>query len=728
MTKSKKIICIILAGLIAVSAVAGTLFYVFNRYSKSDFVMLNLPVNPDNRVEFRNNVHIADSPSQIQKYYDTVSVNNEEYTIVYENALPNFFRDMQIGEVFCVYPDSNATESFFALGFCGKLTGINENNGKHYVSFTMPELTDIFKDIYINTSVSDKSSVVSTAFYPSEIITNVQHLQTHNAPQTLMCTSVHPIAFTATAAKKTSKSIDESVSYKFKELQSASLLDDYILICEQLKLKFDCKVTDEDGFGIGVSGDVTLEETAVKMLLDYHYDEAEDVVKINDYSLGFITKQKVNLGLSAEQSVGLDDLDFDLSEKIQIIDIEDVTESEKGKIVLGTYLIGLEAALPILQNDTNKVSYLSLGIAVQLSLTGNGELSLKYDIEESGFAQIEVNGNGENTHLIKGYDYPNPITESRKPTDEELSSVPNITSEIKGEANFNLAFGADIGVCILGMIPIKQANNLVEFEIAKSFTEEHQKNESVEVISNNYLLDDNIDSLIISTNSHLKIHLGAKINFGPLKYKVAEMGGSIQLFKDVWYQSPPAIGFSHSQCGFGGVFVGETYSDDELDKSFKAYMKDTDQDSIITSAKDSLFGSLVNAAFNDLDFDPLDIASYLGTDIDNYKFNYYTSGIIYVRNQTNKVVAVFVIGEDIGNISGVHNGLGSSKIEQIYSAPDLSAEVDIKIGSLARSLLDIDWLEDTNLAGNTYYSCDSNEQMDLIYCNDSLKMIIVTEK
>ena len=55
MTKSKKIICIILAGLIAVSAVAGTLFYVFNRYSKSDFTMLNLPVNPDDHVEFRNN-------------------------------------------------------------------------------------------------------------------------------------------------------------------------------------------------------------------------------------------------------------------------------------------------------------------------------------------------------------------------------------------------------------------------------------------------------------------------------------------------------------------------------------------------------------------------------------------------------------------------------------------------------------------------------------------------
>ncbi len=82
MTKSKKIICIILAGLIAVSAVTGTLFYIFNRYSKTDFAVLTLPANPDNYVDFRNDVHIASNPSDIQKNYDTVSVNNGEYTIV----------------------------------------------------------------------------------------------------------------------------------------------------------------------------------------------------------------------------------------------------------------------------------------------------------------------------------------------------------------------------------------------------------------------------------------------------------------------------------------------------------------------------------------------------------------------------------------------------------------------------------------------------------------------
>lgn len=723
MTKTKKIFCIILAGLIAVSAFSGTLFYILSRYKNTEFTVLKYPANTDNYVNFKNGVHIADASCEIQKHFDTVSVNNDEYIIVYKKALPNFFRDMKVGDVFCVYPDSTAAESFFALGFCGRLTSISSDNIRYAVSFTIPELTDVFSDIYINTCIKNNTSVISTAFYPNENVTAVQSLK---SPAD-MCDFVDPMPL-ATTPQKASVEIENSIKYKFNEPETTSLLDGYSPICERLKLKFKGKVTDDDGFSIGASGDITLEEAAVKMLLDYHYDEASDTVKIADYSLGFITKQKINLSLSAEQSIGLDDLNFDLSEKVQIIDIEDVTESEKGKIVLGTYLIGWEAALPILQNNTNKVSYLSLGIAIQLSLTGSGKLSLEYNVEESGFAQIEVNGNENNTYLIKGYDYPNPIKENRQPTNEELSSIPSVTSKIKGEASFDLAFGADIGICILGMIPIKQSNNLVEVEITKTFNEEKQKDKSVEIIRNNYLLDDNVDSLILSTNSHLKMHLGAKINTGILKRTVGEIGGNIQLFKEVWYQSPPAIGFSHFQCGFGGVFVGETYCDDELDKAYKAYMKDTNQNSIITSAKDSLFGSLANAAFNKLDFAPLDIAAYLGEEIDNYKFNYYSSGITYARDENGKVVAAFVTGEDIANIAGVHNGLSSAKIEQVYSSPDLSVEVNINIGSLVRWLLGIDWLDDTNLAGKTYYSCDSDEQMDLIFYDDTLKMIVVTTK
>ena len=726
MTKNKKVLCIVLAGIIVFLTVAGILFYIFGYYGKKDFSLLKLPVNPHNYVDFKKTVHVAEKSSEIQKNCDTVGVSDEKYTIVYKKELPDFFENMKTGDVFCVYPDGSASESFFALGFCGKLTDIKENGDKYVVSFVMPELKEVFSDVYINTNVSGKPAVSSTAFYPNENVVDVQQTETYNIPKTLSLTSGQSEFLSASVNHKVTKTIEESVGYKFEEPKSESLLDDYTLICEKLKLKFDFEVANDEGSSFEASGDVTLEETAVKLVLDYHLDEATDTVQINDYSIGFITKQKVNLSFNAGQSYSLNDLDFDLSEKIQIIDVEDVTESEEGKVILGTYLIGLEAALPIFENDTNDVNYLSLGIAVQLTLTGTGEISLECDFEESGFAQIEVNSNGKNKHLIKGYDYPNPVKETRSPTEEEKASVPSVTSKMNGKAEFNIAFGGDIGVCILGMIPIKQANNFVEFEIVKKVNQQTSTNKKVDVINNNYLSDDSVDSLIISSNSYLKMHFGGKINFGNLKYKLGEMGGSIQLFKDVWYQSPPATGFSHSQCGFGGVFVGETYTDEEMKDAFNTYMKDTSQNSIVTYVKDSLFGSLINVAFNEFDLDFIDMASFLGESFENCKFNYFTSGIIYVRDPNNTVVASIVIGEDITNITGVHIGLSSSKIVQVYSAPDLSAEVHINIGSFVRSFFDIDWLKNTDLLCNTYYSCDSNETMNLIFCDNSLKMIVVT--
>ena len=721
----KKTICIILIVFVAVLAGAGVFFCnIFQHYSKTNFVISSFPANAGNYVDFRRDVHIADDSARLQKNYNTVRVDHTEYTIVYDNKLPDFFRDLKPGDIFCVYPDSSASESFFALGFCGRLTAVNEGNDGCSVSFTLPELTDVFSDIYISTNLWDKASEISMAFYPSENVTELRCLQAQNVPPIFMCAAIGQ-ATHAVSGQRSAIELNGSFGYQFKEPETASLLEDYVLVCEELNLKLDGSVTGSDGGSFDVKGEVCLEEIAVKMLLDYHYDEGLDTVEINDYSLGFTAKQKVDLSLSAEQSIGLDDIGVDLSDEVQIIKLEDVTESEKGKIVLGTYLIGWEAALPILQNDTNKVSYLSLGIAVQLSLTGSGELSLEYSIEESGFAQIEVNENGENIYLMKDYDYPNPVTERREPTEKEAASIPCVTSEVRGEVSFDLAFGVDIGLCILGMIPIKLANNLLEIEMTKSFSGNQQADEVEKVISSNYLVDDDVDSVMISTGSQLKMYLGAKVNGGIFEHTIVEMGGGVQLFKKVLYQFPSPIGFSHSQCGFGGVFVGETYSDQELAEAFKAYMKNTDQDGIVTYVKDSLFGSLANAAFNDWGFDPLDIAAYLGEDVERYKFNYYTSGIIYVRDESDMVVAAFVIGEDVANMASVHIGLSARKIEQIYSAPDSSAEVNINVGWLVRKMFGIDWIENTNLSVSTYDSCDSDERMDLLFGDDSLKMIII---
>lgn len=729
--KQTKIICIILAGVLAFSAVTGYIvFYIANLDNDNFFSMLKVDVNQNNYVSFKSDVHIADNPTEIQENFISVDVKGNEYTLVYKNKLPDFFGQIKKGEFFCVYPDDQSSDSFFALGFCGEIISVEEKNDNYRVSFATPKLTDVFSNIYINTQTAGDESVVSGAFYANENVLGIQ-------AASLGVTQINAhkdLLSTASKAKKEEDSLtlgNTTVGYKFKGTTKKSLLDDYVLLCDKLKLNIKQKSSQDETFAI--EGTVTLEEMATKMLLDYHYDESTDTVIVKDYSLGFIAKQKVDLKMTAEKSVALDDINVDLSEKAKIIDIEDVTESEEGKIVLGTYLIGVEAALPvgkkskpILQNDVNDVSYLSLGIAVQFCITTSGELSFEYSVEESGFTQIEVNGNGDNICLTKGYDYPNPVTEGRTPTLQEEKSCPTVTSEISGKANLNVSFGGDIGLCILGMIPVKMSNNFFEFDITKKFSQKEDEEKATEVIKNNYLLDDNVDSLTISTSSYLKMHLGAKIDFGKLKYTVAETGGSIQLFKEVWFQSPPAVGFSHSQCGFGGIFLGEKYSDDELNSTFKEYMKGTDKDSILLSASDSLFGSIINAAVNDLQIDLLGLASYIGADLEKYKTNYFSAGVIYVRDENDIVVATVVVSDRITNDIGVHNGLSNKKIEQVYSAPDFSAGVEINIGSLVKNIFGIDGIENKNILGSTYFSCDSNDKMDLVFSDQKLVLIVLT--
>lgn len=734
--KQVKIVCIIFAVLIALSAAVGIVVCLYNNfgYGSGDFSALNTASSPENFVSFKSGVNVADDPKEAEKNFDSLETHNDEYTIFYKKSIPDFFRNIKNGELFCVYPDDRAKESFFAMGFCGKITEINEKSEPYSVSFTIPEFTEVFSDIHIDTRNSNSDALTLTGFRPSENVTAAPSVNYYkNTMQIAKCGSPPLSALSSSVYEDSLEIGDNTVGFKYKEPETQSLVDDYVLICDELKLNIEHKSSDNEFFT--AKGTVTLEDTALKLLLDYHYDESSDTVKVNDCSMGMITKQKIDLSFSGKDSIGLDKINSLLSDKTQIIDIEDVTETEKGKIILGTYLIGWEAALPIsdgkktiAKNRINDVSYLSLGIAIQFSITAKGELSLEYKIKESGFTQIEANGKGKNKKIVRGYDYPNPVTEQRQPTEEEEQSLPGVTSEIKGEASFDAAFGGDVGICILGMVPVKQANNFLEFEITRSFTDKINEEKATPVMDNNYLLDENVDYLTLGSNSYLKMHLGAKVKLGKLKYTVAELDGKIQLMDKIWLQYPPAKGFSHSHCGFGGVFVGEAYTDEELDEAFNSYMADTNQKSILTTAKDSLLGSVVNAAINNKSISIANMSDLIGKNADDYNYSYFSSGVIYARDKSNKVVASIITGKDITNASGIHNGLSPKKIKQVYSSPDLSAEIDINIGSILKFILGIDGIENGKITESVYLSKDSKEQMSLLFCDDSLKLIIVTEK
>lgn len=723
MKKHKK--GILVGSIVVIGAVLCVVIGVFlasGLYNKYFFSNIEYKRNNDNYVKFNDDVFVEEKSSELQKNFQSMESEEGEYILIYKDELPEFFHDMKKNNIFCVYPDEKASESFLAMGFCGKYISCTQDREIYRVKFRIPQLKEVFSDVYLNTDGEKGSTISSAHFIPSDNVA----VSTDSDIKMPLYAMIQPSVIGADVIKDSITIGDTEAGFTYKKSSKESLKKGYTLLGDKLKLSLKNK-SSSDICDLILNGSVTLEQPAVKMVLDYHYDKKKGKVNIKDYSLGFIAKQKIDLSIEGQKEVGLDDLNADLSDLIHVIDIEDTTESEKGKLVLGTYLIGMQAALPILYNDTNKVSYLSLGVAIQLTVTASGTLSLEYSIEESGFTQIEENANGKNVRISKGYDYPNPVVDKNTPTKEQENSKPEIVSAVKGEASLDLGFGIDVGMCIMGMIPMKLATNVVEMELTRSFSENDSgQNEKKEIYKDQYILDENVNYLIVSNNAYLKTYIGAKVKLGVLKYNVGKAGSNVLLYKDVVFQYPNPIGFSHSQCGFGGVYAGEKYSDEELSNAYSEYAKIAGIDSILSSAKDSTVGNVVDGMFSKVGSDLLSISEYIDMDMDNYKFDYYTAGVLYVRNSNNVVAAELISDEKIINAIGFRTGFSYKKTEEVYSSPNESYSIDISIGWIARKLLGIEDFEDMAITYSEYQSADSNEKMELIYGDDELKLIIIT--
>ncbi len=706
MTRRQKIFAGFCGSLFLLSIIAAIFFWSQTLYNDRAFSSLSSD-RDTNHVQIHSDVRIAAPSDGLQADFKGVTRDGTSYTVSYAHAIPDFFKALSVGDRFLVYPNPQAEESFFSLGFCGQVEGIDNSS----VRFSIPPLQDIFSELYICT---DGQLSRSAVFHPAA---NVSCSNTLSSPAT---------AYSSQVSDNPKLSVSDSIAYRYKQPSTSSLLEDYILLGDELSLRFDCSVQDETDFSFRAKGTVDLEGIAVKCLLDYRYNKSTNTVDVRDYALGFTAKHRVDMTLSAEKEADLTEpFGIDMQNDRHILDIVDVTESEKGKIVLGTYLIGLEADLPLLENEVNRVSRLSLGVAVQLSVTASGKLALEYDMESSGFSRIEVNSNNDCHYLSKGYAYPNPVTDSREPNQNELLSKPAITAEISGSAQFDLAVGADIGICILGLIPIKQTIRLVEADIAGTFSDASEK-ELADVTKNGYLTDQSATRLICSTSSHLKLHLGANINLGPLSYSIGQADGSIQLFKNVWYQYPPPQGFTHDQCDFGGICLGETYTEQELNDAFQEYLNSTDNNGILTQLADSLAGSLINTAINDWHWDLLSLLQQFGFDPDEYHFQYYASGVVYIRDAQNTVVAAIIIGDTVTNRIGIAPGLTYRTVENVYSVPDFIAAFDLRIGTLAKSILGLDGIDDSNWSIRSYSSKNSTDQMHLICIDEDIKLIFLT--
>jgi len=374
-----------------------------------------------NSVQFKDSIKIPENTKEVEKHLSEIgSYDNGNYLLVYKE-LPTFFNNLQKGDVFCVLPDTKSSDECFQNGFCGKLIEIRTEEGKQCVEFSVPSASEVFSKISISTF--GESEVSDVKFVPSDNISVENYTP---------ITASMGAGYSAVTAKSSSLTLnDTTVGYSFFKSDKESLLDNYSVICKKLDLKIKQKGISIDSGDASVSGNVSLEYPSIKYQFESHTDENGQAV-VDKYDLGFISKQSVDLKLEAKKEVGLDDLSPKPTlEKYGILDVSDVTENEKGKIVIGTFLVGTQAVLPLLYNTNNKVSYISFGIAFQFSITASGELSLELKVNESGLMEAVANDEKQ-SFKVYSPNHPNPVISNVENTIAEDKDKAKITVKSKG--------------------------------------------------------------------------------------------------------------------------------------------------------------------------------------------------------------------------------------------------------------------------------------------------------
>ncbi len=635
-------LCIVLCvALLIVSAA----YFVPSTTDAVQLMSKDTSVSQNSNISFQDNVKISTDNEDIQRKFKAIELDSSgKYTIYYRSEIPEFFKSLKTGDLFCVFPDKTAKESIFIMGFCGEVTEISETN--HYISFVLPPIYKIFDQLRIDTS---KTNITGVSFIPESNCTSVQY---------------SPLSIGNANFLNASSAIslgDTTISYKYKENTQEPLIEGYNILFKELKINVNHKSSD----GFTLKGSVTLENPAVNLLLDYDYDENGETVNINDYAFDFISKQKLDLKFSGKTKLLDISPNKKLSEIISPVNIVDVTENEQGKIVLGTFILGYESMLPIGNNITNKVNYLSFGIAFQLAVTASGSITLEYDYGQKSFLEVHAAPSGSSA-TVKNYSYPHPVVDETPPSASIEKEPVECNSSYSGSLKFNAGVSFDVGLCILGMIPLKICNG-IEGEIESTFDTQEK---AVNLVEGGYVSDTNIDSYHIDLYSRLKFYFGAKIKGNDNLSENIRFEKQLARFELI--RIPKATDFSIEECSFADIQLGQCYTDEEISLALENYAKknknynyfDYYKDVAIDSVLQDIwrdFPEIIREMTNGIDFD---------IDYDNAKINYYPSGAFFIRNEQNKVVSILITGKKISNQAGLNGNIKTEDVKNLYGAPD----------------------------------------------------------
>lgn len=704
--QSKNIYFGVAAGAIVwICVIAIIITSVFGIYHNKPFVhSIQSSQSEENIAKFKDDVILLDEDNLERGLQEvTYDESKYEYTITYK-TLPDSFKQLNNGAIFVVPSNHNSKNYNFQVGFSGKVV----EYGDTYIVFSIPKFNEIFDNFKVTNSSIMANNVI---FVPEEGV----------EIDGFLTDSLNTASIGVNTAKTDKLTIgDYSAETSYQKTDKISQLNGYDLIAKKLSLKIKKESKTSDNNDIEISGKVTLNYPAVKFNLDY--DGQED--NINAYDVGLITNQSVDVKIKSTANIHNPTADLDIG-KYGIIDLKDTSDLEPGKIVLGSFFVGYE--IPILYNIRNRTPIVGIGLVFQVCLTSNGKIEIECETSESGLLHIETNSNGENICELKNSKCPNPVL-GEEVFDGENYDDFSMKSTAKGSMDFTSTIGIDIGFSILGTIPVKLATDLLNFELVTEFEKEENSKIKFNVVEDLQPKEIELVSFCqLKTQSVLKLNVGVNFKIGGIKYDIGEMGYQNTLWNKVWLQYPNPTDFSLCECDFGGVQLGEYYSEEEINETFYKKKTDLGKSNLTGKIKDRFLQTTTRNIVNKINYDIEDILDLLPIS-GNYDITCFSDGAIYFL-ENGCVKAELITGDDVYNNSYISHASNDKCIRSVYSEPNNQQSTTINIGELGSFLLEKVGLEELTKYDGTnltyyHYSSDDGANMD-IYLDGSGDVIFI---